>query len=314
MNSHPSSIRRTLAAAVATFLLTAPGFDAKGGHGGGHGSRAPRVSAARGYTAPRMPRAMASPRGGAGAGRYRNNSNIAYPHAASTGAGNNSARALSNRAASTNAGLNTSRTVNRTTAGSIANPGTAGSTGLLGSGLRPNSYTYGYGSGARSYRPYGYGSGYRNRYYGGNYGYGRSQGYSRAIVSRLRSVHANLARIDHDYQGHRARAAQQVSMAIRQLSHRSMYYRGSGFNSGMNNGQGMGMGMRRMGGNGGGGGRGGMRMSQAQSDARMSQALRTLQGIGMQLNNQGNSTMGHGRASGHIQYAIHELNVALSVR
>ncbi len=105
---------------------------------------------------------------------------------------------------------------------------------------------------------------------------------------------------------------QQVSMAIRQLSHRSMYYRGMGYNSGMNNGQGMGM--RRMGSGGAGGGRHGMRMSQAQSDARMSQALRTLQGVGMQLNNQGNSTMGHGRASGHIQYAIHELNVALSVR
>ena len=55
-------------------------------------------------------------------------------------------------------------------------------------------------------------------------------------------------------------------------------------------------------------------MPQAQSDARMSQALRTLQGIGMQLNNQGSGTMGHARALGHVQQAVHELNVALSIR
>ena len=46
----------------------------------------------------------------------------------------------------------------------------------------------------------------------------------------------------------------------------------------------------------------------------MSQDLRTLQGINMQLSSQGNYTAGHGRASGHIQQAIHELNVALSIR
>ena len=55
-------------------------------------------------------------------------------------------------------------------------------------------------------------------------------------------------------------------------------------------------------------------MPQAQSDARMSQALRTLQGISMQLTNQGSSTMGHARARGHVQQAVHELNVALSIR
>ena len=71
----------------------------------------------------------------------------------------------------------------------------------------------------------------------------RSQGNNRAIVSRLRSVHASLARVDHDYQGHRVRAMHAISMAIRQLSHRSMVYSGAGFASGMNNGMGMGHGM-----------------------------------------------------------------------
>ena len=123
------------------------------------------------------------------------------------------------------------------------------------------------------------------------YGYGRSQGNNRAIVARLRSVQASLARIDHDYQGHRVRAMHAISMAIRQLSHRSMIYSGMGFASGMNNGLGMGCMGRRLDAAGLGGGevRSGRRPGvpctdvQAQSDARMSQALRTLQGIGMQL-------------------------------
>jgi hypothetical protein len=55
-------------------------------------------------------------------------------------------------------------------------------------------------------------------------------------------------------------------------------------------------------------------MTQAQSDSRMSQDLRVLQGIHMQLSNQGSSTMGHAGASGHVQRAIRELYIALSIR
>jgi hypothetical protein len=179
--------------------------------------------------------------------------------------------------------------------------------------VNPNSYTYGHGTSARSYRAYGYGRGYRNRSYGGRYGYGRSQGQNRAVVARLRSVHASLARIDHDYQGHRVRAMHAVSMAIRQLSHRSMIYRGMGFASVANNNQALAM--RR--GAGAGRGVGGQRrphLTQAQSDARMSQSLRTLQGVHMQLTNQGYHTNGHARARGHVQRAMHELNTALAIR
>jgi hypothetical protein len=210
---------------------------------------------------------------------------------------------------------------NRSSSGTAAVSGTASTptnalaatTGTTLNGRFPNTYTYGTGNGARNYRAYGYGNGYRNRGYGQGYGYGRSQGTSRAIVSRLRSVHYSLARIDHDYQGHRVRAMHSVSMAIRQLSHRSMGYSGSGFSSGMNNGRAMGM-RQRGGGINNGGARRRQPMSQAQSDARMSQDLRILQGINMQLGSQGSFTAGHGRAGGHIQHAIHELNVALSIR
>jgi hypothetical protein len=176
----------------------------------------------------------------------------------------------------------------------------------------PATYTYGTGNNARGYRAYGYGRGYRNGYYGGRYGYGRSQGNNRAIIARLRAVQMSLARVNHDYQGHRVRAMHQITMAIRQLSHRSMIYGIARFAPAMNNGAGLGMG-RGLGG-GGVGGRRGQPMNQAQSDAIMSQALRTLQGIGMQLTSFGSNTMGHARASGHVQVAIRELNTALSIR
>ena len=102
--------------------------------------------------------------------------------------------------------------------GNLATTAALNTTRGMANGVSPNTYTYGYGNGARRYQAYGYGNGYRNRRYGSGYGYGRSQGNNRAVVSRLRSVHASLARIDHDYQGHRVRAMHAISMAIRQLS------------------------------------------------------------------------------------------------
>ena len=108
-------------------------------------------------------------------------------------------------------------------------------------GRSPNTYTYGYGNGAQNYSAYGYGNGYRNRQLRE---VTAMAGPRETIVRSLhgcRSVHSSLARIDHDYQGHRVRAMHAVSMAIRQLSHRSMGYSGSGFSSGMNNGRAMGM-------------------------------------------------------------------------
>jgi hypothetical protein len=101
-----------------------------------------------------------------------------------------------------------------------------------------------------------------------------------------------------------------VSMAVRQLTHRSMVYGGVGFRAGANNG--LALGARR-----GGLGAAGIRpqpMTQAQSDARMSQSLRNLQGVNMQLANQGYMTTGHARARGHVQRAIRELDTALAIR
>jgi hypothetical protein len=46
----------------------------------------------------------------------------------------------------------------------------------------------------------------------------------------------------------------------------------------------------------------------------MSHALRNLQGIDMQLANQGSFNMGHARARGYVEQAMQQLNVALSIR
>jgi hypothetical protein len=209
-----------------------------------------------------------------------------------------------NALASTN--TNNNRAATRTTTN---NPGTVtGTTVGATTATSPYNYTYGTGSSARNYSARGYGRGYRNRY-SGNRGYGRTQGNNRAIVSRLRSVHSTLARLDHDYQGHRVRAMHSISMAIRQLSNQSMVYRNTGFNGMANNNR-----NRNANGNGA---NGRQRLTQAQSDARMSQALRTTQGIQMQLASNNTSSRGgsgHARARGHVQQVIRELSTALAVR
>ena len=104
-----------------------------------------------------------------------------------------------------------------------------------------------------------------------------------------------------------------ISMAIRTLSHRSMVYSGSGFNNGLNNNNQAVRGNNNL---------AGTRrnqtqhLTQAQSDARLSQALRTTQGIQMQLSNQGvgYSTTSHSRAGGHVKTAINHMSTALAIR
>ena len=319
MTIRPGKIRRYSAMTLIIGLLVVPKADAHGGHGGGHSGghsaghapRAPHFSGAqRSFKAPRASHSTASAHANTSATRA--NTSMAKGRANNTQGRAMNAQALANN----------SRSRSRTAAAAVSTGTSANgitpTTSTSSNGRLANSYTYGTGNGAHNYRAYGYGSGYRNRRYGQGYGYGRSQGNNRAIIGRLRSVHSSLARIDHDYRGHRARAMQSISLAIRQLSHRSMGYGSSGFSAGMNNGRAMGMrqgrGAMNAGAMNGGGGRRRQPMSQAQSDARMSQDLRILQGINMQLGSQGNFSAGHGQASGHIQHAIHELNVALSIR
>ncbi len=171
---------------------------------------------------------------------------------------------------------------------------------------RASSHASSYGN--RRYRSSGYGRGYRNRSYGSRRGYGRSQGNNRAIVSRLRSVHSSLARVNQSYNGHRVNAMHSIALAIRQLSHRSMVVQGAGFAPGLNNGA------NRKGFGANANARNLQPLTQARADARMRQALRTTRGIFMQLNNQGTYTTSHARARGHVQKAVRHLNTALAAR
>jgi hypothetical protein len=299
-------------------LLAVREADAKGGHGGHSGGRAaqaPRFSARpQAYKAPRIPSSTAPART-SGIPTAKSGHNV---HASK----NTHGPAHSNHAQANAATTRSAGTVNTSHAGSnaagsastgIGNPGAISiNSGSSIGGVSPNTYTFGYGRGAHPYTAYGYGRGYRASSYGRGYGYGRSQGNNRAIIARLRSVNASLARVNHDYRGHRVAAMRSVSMAIRQLSHGSIGYRGIGFRSGGNNG--LGMGMPLGGGRGPGGNGAGQPMTQAQSDARMSQNLRNLQGINMQLSSQSYRARGHAAASAHVQQAMRHLQTALAIR
>jgi hypothetical protein len=166
------------------------------------------------------------------------------------------------------------------------------------------------GSASRGY------SSYRGRQYvhrGGvrrtrGYGYSRRYAVSnqnmRAVVQRLRSTHRSLARLDHDYQGHRVRAMSHIQRAIRQLSHSSMYGRRSNVNrnvNGVNGRNRVGLAANRQ------------RIPQAQSDMQMRRAAQTLQGINTQMTRNTNSA-GHASARRSVQTAIRELGIGLQVR
>ena len=287
MTTRSSWVHGSLLATLLVGLMAMPEADAKGSRGGHHAAHAPRVSSAHrsnrapAHKAPKMPRAAAPAR-----------NNVAHANNAQVHKNNMQAHA------------------NNATAAGITNPARVAPNTTHAANHSPYSYTYGSGANARHYRAYGYGRGYRNRYNGSGHGYGRSQGNTRAIVSRLRSVHSSLARINQSYQGHRTRAMHSISLAIRQLSHRSMIYRNTGFASNMNNGRGLGNRQVGLGANT----RRTQPLTQAQADGRMSQHLRTLQGINMQLSSQGTNTTSHARARGHVQMALRELNTALSIR
>ena len=153
--------------------------------------------------------------------------------------------------------------------------------------------TYAYRPGVRRNR----GTSYPNRYASNN----RT---IRTLVSQLRSTHSLLARLDHDYQGHRIKAMRSINQAMRQLTHTSQR-RSGGMRSAM-----------RVQGNRAnlaGNNRSRQPIPQARSDQQMRKAMQTLGMINQQLTAQG-STTSHARARGSVQLAIREINTALSIR
>ncbi len=279
----------------------------------------------------------------------RANANVAHNNNAQIHANNAQTHANTTNSRRRREPIRPRRTPGPTPLKSLVNGTAVGTNPASSANPSLGTYRYGTGNNARHYQASGYGRGYRNHYSAGRSGYGRSQSNTRGIVSRLRSVHRSLAQIDHDYRGHRVQAMHSISAAIRQLSHRSMSsnmngmierpeqrllgmngdatgtnttgrtgvngLNGNARNNGLNGNRGVNglngnRGANGLNGNlGANGGRGNQRLTQFQSDARMAQALRTTQGIAMQMGNQGTYSGGrHARAPGPSPsgYASHE--------
>jgi hypothetical protein len=116
------------------------------------------------------------------------------------------------------------------------------------------------------------------------------------VVAELHQAHRLLAHADHDYQGHRAKAAHLVSEAIHELH--PHHKNGNGAKTGGGKGKGLGQGK----GNGQK-----QKEPQAVSDAQLKQAIGILTTAQGQLGN-------HPKAAAHVQQAIAELNTALKIK
>ena len=107
-----------------------------------------------------------------------------------------------------------------------------------------------------------------------------------AAATAVHQAHTLLANANHDYDGHRAKAAAHVTHALRELG--GHHHANAANKIAGNNGN-------------------KVREPQAQSDEQLKQAMALLSGVRGQIPN------AH-KAHGHIQAAITELNTALKIR
>ena len=221
-------------ALLACGLYPVPEARAQKGHGG-HASPPHSSAPHMNFSAPRPPK-MPTMNYSATSRMNRVSSSNAANVRSSKSANVSSAATSSARTSA----KPTSLTRNASTANGVATGSTKGVATVAGA-------TTGTTTGATTRTP-----GRSRRYWGNNtasryrtYRTSSSQThrFNQMVISRLRSAHSNMARVNHDYQGHRVRAMHHVSMAIRQLSHRSMMYQGVGYSPRMNaQGQGLGQG------------------------------------------------------------------------
>jgi len=116
------------------------------------------------------------------------------------------------------------------------------------------------------------------------------------VVKALRLAHKLLVEADHDYDGHRAKAAEEVHKALKDLGYRHKKpLPGSPLANGTaapktHSGQPA------------------VHEPQANSDAQLRQAQEILQGVSKQLGSN------HPKAAANVNAAIGEINTALSIR
>ncbi len=116
-----------------------------------------------------------------------------------------------------------------------------------------------------------------------------------ALVAALHQAHTLLATANHDYDGHRAKAAEEVSHAIHALGGQ---HHGHHALSTIHAAHNIAGGIANV---------GKVHEPQAQSDAQLKQAGQIIASVHSQVP----STH---KASGHIQHALNELNTALKIR
>jgi hypothetical protein len=114
-----------------------------------------------------------------------------------------------------------------------------------------------------------------------------------AVVTVLHQAHALLQSANHDYDGHRAKAAEQVMHAIHALGHHHHHGQHTALQA-----------AQQIAGAFGGGGA--IKEPQAQSDAQLKQAGQLLTSL--------NGSVPNAKAAEHIQAALSELNTALKIR
>ena len=115
------------------------------------------------------------------------------------------------------------------------------------------------------------------------------------LIKTLRQAHELLINADHDYDGHRAKAAEEVHNALKELGHHPK-------KANTGNGAATKPKAAKTGG-------GKTHESQATSDAQLQQALQLLQGTLTHLN-----SGKHPKAAAKVKAAITELNTALKIK
>ena len=115
-----------------------------------------------------------------------------------------------------------------------------------------------------------------------------------AVLATLHHAHSLLAAANHDYDGHRAKAAESISHAMHELG----WHHHQGHSTALALAHNIAFGF---------GGAAKVHEPQAQSDAQLKQAGQLLVGL------QGHVPNTH-KAAAHVQHAINEINIALKIR
>ena len=132
------------------------------------------------------------------------------------------------------------------------------------------------------------------------------KGAKAELATALKSAHRLLLTADHDYKGHRAKAAEEVALALRELSnHRHKAVQPASTLASTTAAVNPGTVAAKKPAHGG---HAGLHESQVKSDAQMLEAQQILQGVLAQTN------VNHPKFAANIKAALAEINMAIAIR